>query len=224
MNDGREMLLWSWNFDSILGKKYLKGLLRGLHLVTSVLLTAMIHHSNLVGTVARGSIPGSTGTRLLLPETVIVSGVDVAGDLDDIQGHAVLLVLVVEGQSRLGGRARLPDPIVDASQAEFAAGPFSDAEFARSAVVLGHGDVVPVRPVVEPHLLVVVGSAQAVDVQNLDGIPGVDIAPLGAGLVLAKLEFAGFLDGCHRSVPPSWCNTSVPKKAAVFQPELVAFP
>lgn len=198
-------------------------ILRDFHLVTSVLLTIKRHHSNLIGAVARGEIPRTTGTRLLLPETVIVGGVEVARDLDDIQGQAALLVLGVEGQSRLVAWARLPDPIIDASEAELAAGPFSDTEVARLAVVIGHLDVCPTKGVVEPLLLVAVGYSQAVDVQNVDGIPRVDIVPRRAGLVLAELEFARHLCSCHRSIPPSWRGTIVPEKVAVFHPELVAF-
>lgn len=201
-----------------------EGLLRGFRLVTSVLLlTTKFHPSNLIGAVARGTIPRTTGTRFLLPETVILGSVDVARDLDEIQGLAALLVLGVEGQSRLVAWARLPDPIVDASEAELAAGPFGDAEVARLAVVFGHLDVEPIDGVVEPLLLVVVGLAQAVDVQNVDGIPGVDIFPLRAGLVLAELEFARDFCSCHRSIPPCWRGTIIAEKVAVFQLELVAF-
>lgn len=214
VNGGGETLLQSWNSHSVSGGN--------TGSIADVLLTAKAHPSNLIGAVARGEISRTTGTGLLFPETVVVGGVEVARDLDEIQGQASLLVLGVEGQSRLVAWARLPDPIIDASEAELAAGPFGDAEVARLAVVFGHLDVDPIRGVVKPLLLVVVGLTQAVDVQDVDSIPGVDIVPRRAGLVLAELEFARDFCSCHRSIPPCWRGTIIPEKVAVFQPELVA--
>lgn len=147
VNGDGETLLQRWTFHSI-SAEIRERLLRGFRLVISVLLAIKLHQSDLVGAVARGGIPRTTGTRLLLPETVIIGGVEVARDLDDIQGQAALFVLGVEGQSRLVAWARLPDPIIDASEAELAAGPFGDAEVARLAVVIGHPDVYPTKGVV----------------------------------------------------------------------------